>query len=115
MDERDARDLIVRAIAALYLNAQSAAARADAAQSRVTDSSALYKLAKDKHDAGTATGVDVLRAQVQLANDRQALLIAAESIQAIAARTGAQSGHGSRDAAGAGRAARLSSLAAAGD
>jgi outer membrane protein TolC len=76
MDERDARDLIVRAIAALYLNAQSAAARADAAQSRVTDSSALYKLAKDKHDAGTATGVDVLRAQVQLANDRQALLIA---------------------------------------
>ncbi len=76
MDERDARDLIVRAIAALYLNAQSAAARADSAQSRVSDSSTLLKLAKDKHDAGTATGVDVLRAQVQLANDRQALLIA---------------------------------------
>jgi len=76
MDERDARDLIVRAIAALYLNAQSAAARAESAQSRVTDSSTLLKLAKDKHDAGTATGVDVLRAQVQLANDRQALLIA---------------------------------------
>jgi outer membrane protein TolC len=76
MDERDARDLIVRAVAALYLNAQSAEARADAAQSRVTDSNALYKLAKDKHDAGTATGVDVLRAQVQLANDREALLVA---------------------------------------
>ena len=76
MDERDARDLIVRAIAALYLNAQSAAARAAAAQSRVTDSDALLKLAKDKHDAGTATGVDVLRAEVQLANDRQSLLIA---------------------------------------
>jgi outer membrane protein TolC len=76
LDERDARDLIVRAIAALYLNAQSAAARADAAQSRVTDSTTLLKLAKDKHDAGTATGVDVLRAQVQLADDQQALLIA---------------------------------------
>ena len=75
MDYRDARDLIVRSIAALYLNAQSAAARADAAQSRVTDSSTLLKLAKDKHDAGTATGVDVLRAEVQLANDKQALLI----------------------------------------
>ena len=75
MDERDARDLIVRAIAALYLNAQSASARADAAQSRVTDSSTLLKLAKDRHDAGTATGVDVLRAEVQFANDRQALLI----------------------------------------
>jgi outer membrane protein TolC len=31
-------------------------------------------LAKSKHDAGTATGVDLLRAQVQLANDKQALL-----------------------------------------
>ena len=49
-------------------------ARTQAAQSRVTDSSALLKLAKTSHDAGTATGVDVLRAQVQLANDRQALL-----------------------------------------
>jgi outer membrane protein TolC len=76
LDYRDARDLIVRAIAALYLNAQSAAARADAAQSRVTDATVLFKLAKDKHDAGTATGVDVLRAEVQLANERQALLVA---------------------------------------
>jgi hypothetical protein len=40
---------------------------------------ALLKLAKDKHDAGTATGVDVLRAQVQLANDKQALLVARTS------------------------------------
>jgi outer membrane protein TolC len=81
MDERDARDLIVRAIAALYLNAQSAAARVAAAQSRVTDSNTLLKLARDKHDAGTATGVDVLRAEVQLANDRQALLIARNQLQ----------------------------------
>jgi outer membrane protein TolC len=58
------------------LDAQSAAARADAAQTRVTDSQALYQLAKSKHDAGTATGVDLLRAQVQLANDQQALLAA---------------------------------------
>jgi outer membrane protein TolC len=76
MDYQDARDLIVRSIANLYLNGQSAAARVDAAQSRVTASNALYKLAKDKHDAGTATGVDVLRSQVQLANDKQALLVA---------------------------------------
>jgi outer membrane protein TolC len=69
-------DLVILAAANLYLNSQSAAARIDAVQSRVTDSDALYKLAKDKHDAGTATGVDVLRAQVQLANDKQALLIA---------------------------------------
>lgn len=96
MDERDARDMIVRAIAGLYLNAQSAAARADSAQSRVTDSSALYKLAKDKHDAGTATGVDVLRAQVQLANDRQTLLVAQnqtkQSLLALARNLGMSPG-----------------------
>ena len=74
LDYQDARDLIVRAIAGQYLDAQSAAARSDAAQTRVTDSQALYQLAKSKHDAGTATGVDLLRAQVRLANDQQALL-----------------------------------------
>jgi outer membrane protein TolC len=81
MDLQDARDLIVRAIAALYLNAQSAQARVDVAQARVMDSSTLLKLARDKHDAGTATGVDVLRAEVQLANDRQALLVAGNQLQ----------------------------------
>jgi outer membrane protein TolC len=81
MDLQDARDLIVRSIASLYLNAQSAAARVESAQSRVTDSSTLFKLAKDKHDAGTATGVDVLRAEVQLANDRQAKLVAENQLK----------------------------------
>jgi len=74
LTEQDARDLIVRVAASLYLNAQSAEARTRAAQSRVTDSTTLLKLAQDRHDAGTATGVDVLRAQVQLANDKQVLL-----------------------------------------
>ncbi|MFZ0734247.1 MAG: TolC family protein [Candidatus Sulfotelmatobacter sp.] len=76
LNYQDARDLIIRSIAGMYLDAQSAAARADAAQTRVNDSQALYRLAKSKHDAGTATGVDLLRAQVQLANDQQALLAA---------------------------------------
>jgi outer membrane protein TolC len=74
LSEQDARDLIVRLAASLYLAAQSAEARTQAAQSRVTDSETLFKLARDRHDAGTATGVDVLRAQVQLANDQQSLL-----------------------------------------
>jgi outer membrane protein TolC len=74
LDYQDARDLIIRSIANLYLNAQSAAARVDAAQSRVNTSNVLFKLASDKHDAGTATGVDVVRSRVQLANDKQALL-----------------------------------------
>lgn len=76
LDYQGARDLIVSAVANLYLNAESAAARTSAAQSRVDSSDALYRLAKSKHDAGAATGVDVLRSQVQLANDKQALLVA---------------------------------------
>ncbi len=76
MDYQDPRDLIIRSVASLYLNGQSAQARVEAAQTRVTDSATLYQLASDKHGAGTATGVDVLRAQVQLANDKQALLVA---------------------------------------
>jgi outer membrane protein TolC len=75
-DYQDARDLIVRSIASLYLNGQEAQARIEAAQSRVRASQVLDALARAKHDAGTATGVDVLRAQVQLANDQQALLVA---------------------------------------
>lgn len=74
MDERDARDLIVRAVAALYLDAQSAEARVESARSRVQDAETLAKLARDRHDAGMATGVDVLRSEVQLANDKQSLL-----------------------------------------
>jgi len=76
LDYQDARDLIIRTIAGLYLEAQSAASRAAAAQSRVNDSQAFYQLAQSKHDAGTATGVDVFRSQVQLANDQQVLLAA---------------------------------------
>lgn len=71
MDEQDARDLIVRAVAAMYLSGESAEARVQAARARVQSSEVLLKLASDKHDAGTATGVDVLRAKVQLANDQQ--------------------------------------------
>ena len=76
LDYQDARDLIVRSVAGLYLSGQAAQVRIEAAQSRVRASEALDALARAKHDAGTATGVDVLRAQVQLANDRQALLVA---------------------------------------
>src|SRR5215469_78229 len=81
LDYQDARDVIIRSIASLYLNGQAAQARIEAAQTRVTASDALYKLARDKHDSGTATGVDVLRAQVQLANDQQALLVAQNDLK----------------------------------
>lgn len=71
---QDARDEVIRSIAALYLSAQSATAQVKAAATRVETGQALYKLAADQKEAGVATGIDVLRAQVQLANDRQSLV-----------------------------------------
>src|SRR5271170_353321 len=78
---QDTRDLVIRQAAGLYLDAQAAAAEVEAAVARVTTSRALEKLAQDQHTAGLATGVDVLRAQVQLQRDQQNLLVARDAYQ----------------------------------
>lgn len=80
-DYQDIRDLIIRQVAGLYLSAQAAAARAEAAQSRVVTAEELLRLARERRSAGVATGVDVLRAEVQLANERQRLLEARNETQ----------------------------------
>ncbi len=79
----DARDMIVRLVSGLYLNGQAAAARVDAARSRATTAEALLKLAIAQKEEGVATGVDVLRAEVSLANDRQRLLEAENETRRI--------------------------------
>jgi outer membrane protein TolC len=89
-DYQDARDLVIRNVAALYLSSQAQFAEVVAAQSRVDTAEALRKLAVDQRDAGVATGIDVLRAQVQLANERQSLVQArnrAKSSLLVLART----------------------------
>lgn len=100
MDERDARDLIVRAIGALYLNAQSAAARADSAQSRVTDSDTLYKLAKDKHDAGNCDGRGCTARSGPTGKRQASAADSQKPVEAISAGIGAQPGHEPGRAAG---------------
>ncbi len=78
---QDTRDLVIRQTAGLYLDSESALAEVQAAESRVRTSQALEKLARDQHDQGLATAVDVVRAGVQLARDQQALLVARDSYQ----------------------------------
>jgi outer membrane protein TolC len=80
-DYQDARDLVTRQAVGLYLQSVSAAAEVQAGESRVATSQRLEKLAQDQHANGLATGVDVARAQVQLARDRQTLLIARDTYQ----------------------------------
>jgi outer membrane protein TolC len=81
LDYQDARDLVIRQAAGLYLDAQASAAEVEAAESRVTTSQTLEKLAHDQHTQGLATAVDEVRAQVQLARDQQTLLVARDTYQ----------------------------------
>jgi len=78
---QDTRDLVVREAAGLYLQCETAEAEIEAAQSRVQTSQALEKLARDQHDQGLATAIDVVRSQVQLARDQQSLLVAQNNYQ----------------------------------
>ena len=81
LDYQDARDLVIRQAAGLYLDSQASAAEVEAAESRVTTSQTLEKLARDQHAQGLATAVDEVRAQVQLARDQQNLLVARNTYQ----------------------------------
>ncbi len=63
-------------VARAYLSALRADAALETARANVDLSNALLKLAQQQKDAGTGTGIEVTRAQVQLANDRQKLVVA---------------------------------------
>jgi len=80
-DYEDVQSLIIRQVAVNYIAAEYAAARVETAESQVRTSETLEKLARHQKEAGVADGLDVLRAQVQLANDRQNLLVAKNSYQ----------------------------------
>ena len=71
---QDARDLVVQATANAYLLVIADASRVQAIQAQVETDQALYQRASDQHTAGVAAAIDVLRAQVQLKTEQQALL-----------------------------------------
>jgi outer membrane protein TolC len=71
---QDARDLVVQATANAYLLVIADASRVQAIQAQVETDQALYHRASDQHTAGVAAAIDVLRAQVQLKTEQQALL-----------------------------------------
>ena len=70
---RDARDLIVLAVGGSYLQLLATQARMQAAEAQVEDARAIAKQAEDRLQAGVATGVDAMRAQVQLQTEAQRL------------------------------------------
>jgi outer membrane protein TolC len=77
----DTKNLVIRQAAGLYLQAESASAEVQSSQSRVDTAQVLLKLAEDQRGHGLATGIDVVRAQVQLQRERQRLLAARNTLQ----------------------------------
>ena len=69
---RQVTDQVARA----YLAGLRADAALDIAHANVDLSDALLRLAESQKDAGTGTGIEVTRAEVQLANYKQLLLVA---------------------------------------
>ena len=72
-----AEEEVAARIARAYLSAVRADADLDAAGANVTLSEGVLSLAENRKAAGTSTGIEITRARVQLANDRQRLLVAA--------------------------------------
>jgi outer membrane protein len=74
------RDQVTDQVARAYLAALRAQASLDTARANVDLSEALLRLAQSQKNAGTGTGIEITRAQVQLANDRQLDLVAENDV-----------------------------------
>ena len=70
-DAETAGEQVAGMVARAYLAAVKADADVEAAEANVTLSEAVLQLAENQKAAGTGTGIEITRAKVQLANDRQ--------------------------------------------
>ena len=73
---KSARDLVVLVAVNLYLEAVTAASRIDVVRAQQETAQALFQQASDLKASGLVAGVDVLRAQVQIQNQRQRSIVA---------------------------------------
>jgi outer membrane protein len=74
-DTGNSAEQVAAQVAMAYLAAVKADTDVESAQANVTLSQALEKQAEIQKEAGTGTGIEITRAKVQLANDRQHLLV----------------------------------------
>jgi outer membrane protein len=75
-DTENARDQVAAQVASLYMQALASEARVQAAEANVALAEAVARLARNRKDAGAGIAIDVTRAEVQLADARQRLLVA---------------------------------------
>jgi outer membrane protein len=74
-DVHGSAEQVAAQVARTYLAAVRADADVESAKANVTLSEAVLKQAENQKVAGTGTGIEITRARVQLANDRQRLLV----------------------------------------
>lgn len=70
----NARDLVVQAVGNAYLQIIADTARITAAKAEIAADQAVYNNAVQRHNAGLAIGIDVLRSQVELKQRQQQLV-----------------------------------------
>ena len=70
------REQVILLVVSQYIGTLRAMATVDAARSRVELAQALYDQAADLQKEGVGTGIDTLRANVELQNEKQSLLVA---------------------------------------
>jgi outer membrane protein len=75
------REQIVALVVSQYLGSLRASANVKAAQSRVDLAQALYDQAADLQKNGVGTGIDTLRANVELQNEKQRLIEARTQLE----------------------------------
>jgi outer membrane protein len=80
-EAQTAREESVILVVSQYLGSQRASADVQAAQSRVNLAQALYDQAADLQKNGVGTGIDTLRANVELQNEKQRLILARTQLQ----------------------------------
>ncbi len=81
IQELGVREESVLLVVSQYLGSQRAAADVQAAQSRVDLAQALFAQADDLQKNGVGTGIDTLRANVQLQNEKQRLIVARTQLE----------------------------------
>ncbi len=75
-DRDNTSELVSATVSKAYLNALRTNADVEAGEANVSLAEAVLKQSENQKDAGTGTGLDVTRSKVQLANERQRLLVA---------------------------------------
>jgi outer membrane protein TolC len=71
---KDARDLVVQSVANAYLLVIAGSSRVQALRAQVETDEAIYDRTGDQQRAGTAAAIDVLRARVELQQQKQQLI-----------------------------------------